>query len=287
MSAISPSMSVPVSVPECVGSMKKELMTPDWADELLKNSEGTNFRKLKFSIWRRYSSDLVAGRWTDDGSPIRLTEDGSQVWDGQHRLRAIVDSGISLWLWVYRGPKNDINVDIAPKRTPGDYLRREGFVNTNLVSALARIVICHERDCLHTLRSASITNSEVLECVRRHPKIPEYVRIAGRLNQMTKGSVLGYVIYAGCELAASRPSETAEKFVEELLHGVSLPDGSPTLLLRNRLINNKTNKAKLDSEEIAALTIKAWNAWISGQSIRLLRWRNSKDSYAEPFPKVI
>jgi hypothetical protein len=63
----------------------------------------------------------------------------------------------------------------------------------------------------------------------------------------------------------------AESFIEALGSGESLKKTDPVYLLRERLIRNKTDQAKIGYPHIAALAIKAWNATRSGQSIRVLK----------------
>jgi hypothetical protein len=55
------------------------------------------------------------------------------------------------------------------------------------------------------------------------------------------------------------------------------------LLLRNRLIENKTAKTRLKMDEVIALVTKAWNIRRSGRRVRNLSWRGTGPT-AEPFP---
>jgi hypothetical protein len=56
------------------------------------------------------------------------------------------------------------------------------------------------------------------------------------------------------------------------LEGVGLDGDSPSYFLRERLIANQSNKAKLPKLEIAALLIKALTAESEGRTLRTLRW---------------
>jgi hypothetical protein len=76
------------------------------------------------------------------------------------------------------------------------------------------------------------------------------------------------------------------EFCQLLMEGAMLPKFSPILVLREGF-NQKKFDAGLRgglprSEAIAACFVKAWNAWVSGNEARVLRFsRNS-----EKFPEV-
>ena len=71
------------------------LVTPDMANAILECNYYNN-RRLSKSNVESFADLLKAGAWTE-GSPIRFADDGGEyvLIDGQHRLRAIIDTNIS------------------------------------------------------------------------------------------------------------------------------------------------------------------------------------------------
>jgi hypothetical protein len=76
------------------------------------------------------------------------------------------------------------------------------------------------------------------------------------------------------------------EFWAQLEDGMRMTPGSPVLILRNRLIEDRTQKSRLREDERLALVIKAHNAWITGKTPRHLRWRTAGDK-AEQFPRWV
>lgn len=84
----------------------REFITPEIAEAMLKKNT-RNVRGISPEKLRQYVNDLKSGRWEDNGETIKFYADGT-LFDGQHRLAAIVKSGISVWLHVARGIDEDV-----------------------------------------------------------------------------------------------------------------------------------------------------------------------------------
>lgn len=68
-------------------------ISPARAEEILSNN--SHNRGISPSIVKRYSREMKAGEWRwDNGVPIVIAADGTLL-DGQHRLNAIVHSGVT------------------------------------------------------------------------------------------------------------------------------------------------------------------------------------------------
>lgn len=77
----------------------------------------------------------------------------------------------------------------------------------------------------------------------------------------------------------------ADEFVERVLRGTGLEEGTPWYVLRERLMKNSISKAKLSKPYVMALCIKAWNHARAGTKVRFLRWREEGEK-GEQFPVV-
>lgn len=96
-----------------------EHVTPELAKRYLElNKSNRDFRR---SVGEAYLRDLKAGNWQLTHQGIAFDEDGNLI-DGQHRLWAIVESGIACDMVVARGlpKKSQIAMDDHAKRSASD-----------------------------------------------------------------------------------------------------------------------------------------------------------------------
>lgn len=113
--------------------MKTVIMdiTPEEAKRML----GHNLmnRKLNEHTCRTYADDMRSGRWYSNGVPIVIDYDGN-LRDGQHRLTAIVKSGITMRdaLVIYTDKENAVCYDIGKPRTVRDTATLMGLTSSNV-----------------------------------------------------------------------------------------------------------------------------------------------------------
>ena len=99
-------------------TMNFELITPIIANRFL--ATNTNNRNISRKTVEAYAQDLLAGNWDESvGSAISIDENGI-LRDGQHRLTAIVETGVSVWMWVCRGVSSNGIYDNNRKRSSED-----------------------------------------------------------------------------------------------------------------------------------------------------------------------
>lgn len=82
-----------------------ELITPDLAKQYLKKNSSCNKVldecKVNFIIER-----IISGKWDSNGDAIYL-DHGDVLVNGQHRMHAIIRSGIPLYIRVFRMPTEE------------------------------------------------------------------------------------------------------------------------------------------------------------------------------------
>ena len=102
--------------------------------------------------------------------------------------------------------------------------------------------------------------------------------------RLLKGDASAGVLYV--LMARSRVPGIERKILEFwtlLSSGQMLQEGSPVYALREQLINAASNpKLKLDTIEVMAKTIKAFNDFVMNRKRKTLVWRKDED-----FPRVI
>lgn len=239
---------------------------------LTRNDENRNKKRLGIE-------DLVhalrMGDWTENGETIKISKEGLMN-DGQHRCEAVVRTGIPAPTLFAFGVTRESRktVDLTHRRTPGDILKFNGVLNSNTVAASLRNIINLERGLsLNTTHTgADIERALVLH---PHPICHQAIQAATRFHQSCG------LFNAIHHLTSVTYPDEATYFFQMLANGVAPHAKHPAARLSQRLSANLAAKAKLPATEIAAITIKALQAFIGGEDIGVLRWSGNED-----FPMV-
>ncbi len=102
------------------GQVFLEEIGPEAAAAYLRLNSPQN-RRLNRAAFRNYMAEMQAARWGMSPDAIVITVDGTLV-NGQHRLEAIVQSGLTQTFWVWHGAPADIlkYIDSHRRRTYQD-----------------------------------------------------------------------------------------------------------------------------------------------------------------------
>jgi hypothetical protein len=116
-------------------------ITPALAAEWLEKAKADPNRPLVRSTWEGYAEMMRRGQWKLTHQGICWSDSGS-LMDGQHRLKAITESGVSLEMVVAFGCSPDVfyALDRGKGRTPGQLARFAGINNAVARMAVARVV---------------------------------------------------------------------------------------------------------------------------------------------------
>lgn len=223
---------------------KPEFITPARATKLL--DRNTSNRKLRDGVVEQYAADMKSGAWTRCVSPIVIYANGD-IADGQHRLWAIVESGVGQWLFVVRDfPRPDgMNLDMGLPRTIVDNARisgRDSDLSTQLLS-YARAI---EQGTIQG--SARLSPTQRMEFVNKHRECATWCAHHGpRGKGMRNGLVMAAVGRAWYNEA---DHDKLARFCEVFSTGFS--DGaheSAAIAIRNYMMAKGT----------AAVTASLWN----------------------------
>lgn len=116
-----------------------EVVTPDRARELL--AVDSKNRSVRPPQVGRLAADMASGKWREDLCPPLILGPGDAVVDGQHRLRAVAISGVSVRFEIRRVSETSgygLPIDIGINRTPKDLLLRTAKV-AQIINTLAKI----------------------------------------------------------------------------------------------------------------------------------------------------
>jgi hypothetical protein len=260
--------------------IKTIVITPEMARELLTNNTANRPIKPNHIIF--LMKEIVSGNWKFNGDPIRIGHDGSLI-DGQHRLTAVIRTGIAIETLLIDGldPKVFDTIDSGARRSTGDTLSVFGEKNgRNLAAALVVVndLIMGKNDFHHTVK---ISNSEILDMLNKYSGIRESLYWGRAIDKLAPFSVSVALHY----LFSLKNKDKANTFFEAIHTGVNINNNDPTYWLRRRMIENATSKSKMTRRYMAALFIKAWNAHTTSKKMRSLKFCETGDG-AEPFPNI-
>ena len=114
--------------PKYSGGLRYTMMyiTPELAKEMLSGNDIN--RSLTRATVNKYKTDMLSGLYqSENGQTVSFFRSG-KLKDGQHRLTAIVESGIAQWILVVEGIKDeDVIADIGKPRTIGNIMEMSGY----------------------------------------------------------------------------------------------------------------------------------------------------------------
>lgn len=231
---------------------------------------------------------LTSREWRENGETIKFDEDGLLI-DGQHRLQAIIQSGVNMKTYVMRDvPRGAFDtLDIGKPRTAADTLASLGYTQEHALAAAlrqTRVLDNLRATGFYLLAGSQATSANVLltpakarSLISDHPELPGWLVTAGAIRRA--GIPGGEGFWAGTLYWLSRSLPEAEDdavgFAERLISGANLAKDDPILVLRNRLvaISEQIGLAKrVSPQPLAALTIKGWNAFRRGERMTILKW---------------
>lgn len=245
-----------------------EMISPRRAAELL--AANTANRKIRRAVVERYARDMAAGRWNFDGSPIRFSK-GGELIDGQHRLTALIESGVTLPFVVIYDLALEVrdSIDTGAGRSAGDVLQFNGYADSYATAAIARVVMTRESGWTST-SGKQVSNIAVHQWVEANPQVAAAVEVyhAARRAVPASPSVVAAAFFL---CAAINEDAASDFFITRLIRIEGLTSDDPARVVRSKLaqINGRDSHA-VKFEQLRFL-ILAWNADRAGKKIQQLR----------------
>lgn len=261
-------------------------ITPSLAAEWLQRNH--NYRDLNQSRAKTLSHNMVQG-WHVNGESIKFQWNEDRGWelvDGQTRLCACLLAKKSFVSLVVRGVESDREIDTGLSRKFADLLHSRGHKNVLALAAAVRLLWRYENKKMRATGMEGVASiTTLLETFNNHSEIQHHT------TRNDVSSLLPYsnVVFLSYMFANVAGDEAAAQFFDSLASGENLAGDDPVFVLRGRLLRerDKKRKLKLPALDRLAISIKAWNYWISGQSASRdrIRWRAS-GTETEPFPEI-
>lgn len=263
--------------------MRAEVMTitPEIAGDWL--AKNTHNRKMSERAAKDLAKIITEGQWVLNGESIIIGEDGVLV-DGQHRLAAIIMANKaveSVVVFEAEEPAYE-TVDTGKRRNLADALYVRDEANPQLLANVAGWQWRFDNNYMHTVVPSFYrpTHHQLIQLIDSRPELRSAAAASSEIRGVFDLMPKALAVFLRLKFS-EHDADRCEEFFEKLATGARLDVGNPVLQLRERLAQNRAAKAKLKVETVAALTIKAYNAFCSGVPLQLLTWR-----YDEPFPTI-
>lgn len=242
-----------------------------------------NQRALRTRNLAHLKESAIAGDWVaDNGATIVLDVNGTVI-DGQHRLVAVVETGVTLTMVVcWNCQENSIvTIDTGASRTLANILRFYGVLNYTGISGMANSILSYE-SCGYPDQSPSKTKA-VEFAMQNQELLQECFKQGGKAYPIVPSALAGFLYYYYKKVNAERAVEMFRQFKHSTLVRSNAID-----ILKNRmvLINGSATRrrAAISQKWRVALVIKAFNAYFCEEDITpsALRW-----SRTEKYPRII
>lgn len=246
-----------------------------WVKELAHRMKNGEFSTTNATIG--FSLDW---KWSESGGLVPVVT----LVDGQHRLMAIAESGVSVETYVVTGlePEHTFGkIDVGQSRNGADWLTVRGEKNT---SALSAAISWSWRYCNGTMMTGgTISESQQKTHLDQHAGLRDAVIVAKRMPNLARSVGLTAALYYHC---AQFDASKAEHFFKNFSSGTGLELGAPIHTLWKTFAKRTSGTSRISTWYKAALIIKAWNAYRSGQTLKQLKMTTEGES-AEGFPEIL
>lgn len=275
-------------------------ITPAFAAMVLEHfaPEGTN-RRLRRGAVAELAELMRAGRWdANTHQGLAFTPEGV-LNDGQHRLNAVVQSGVTITAPVtYGQPRQTFMViDVAHRgRNGADLMEIAGLKmnSANYVAATARLLVALHREAAMTYQEATrAVDYDALVSFGQDniEGLNDAVRRARSVAQHLKSRVSVTAIASALFLIAKATDPARlDTFCDFLAHGNDLPKNSPILVLREAFRDGTAGGHYKNSQDrlrgAAAAVVQTWNVWRKGGGARSFRALTVETREAFPEPRA-
>lgn len=250
---------------EPIATPKPVLVTPQIAAVWLAHNIPDRNRRVRKNLIRKYAKDMTATRWALTGDSIQFAASG-RLLDGAHRLEAIINSGVSISLFVIRGLEDHAqqSMDIGARRTIGDQLEIAGHHNAPILGAAARIALAWTTNRLSG-HLDFITDSEIRDFVDANPALGDAAEFTASVHHPIPTSVVCAATWRFIQ--AGHDEHKVHRFFQDIAEMRTQGAGDPKHALLNRVQIGRQRRERFSSGGLLSMVVRAWNADRAGEKI--------------------
>ncbi len=235
---------------------KMEWVTPEMAAEWLKRN--TRNRALSIRRVEDLAAEIKTGMWRVTHQGIAFGADGT-LFDGQHRLSAIVAAGIAVPLMVTRGlsPQALDAIDTGNKRAAADVLAIADGKHIGKVkraSVLAALLIT--RNAGYRGAVARTTVASLREALAAFEYSFDALNLSMRNNRLAQAPVLGAML-----ICHSLYPERALEFARVYRDPGDAKRDHPAVALRDHVLMNYICGTTMQKTDVVGRVFSAFHAF--------------------------
>lgn len=268
-----------------------ELITPEKARRYI--AKNTNNRQVKAANVLKVKNDLLNDNYKLTHQGIAFDWNGNLV-DGQHRLLAVIESNVSVQMFVGYDFDPEIFkiLDCGSSRTSADALKHAGATNYSVVAAGIRLILwAHTRyeaqlspNTVKLYKTYTTTNAETAKFYEESSEV--FYTLGQRVTRLRQvnSNILQSACLAFLYLANEKypDDDTAYDFMARIASGANLSPGSVELAMAKFIaIKNVELHNYKKGEYMLSAFIKAYNRYLRGDQIIQFRVGN-----VEPLPFI-
>lgn len=245
-----------------------EEVTPETAAEWLAKFNTGN-RSKNHHLTAAYVKDMLSGGWHQTGDTIKFNGDG-RLLDGQHRLQAVVDSGVTQYFLVVRNLTSHAQdvMDAGMKRSFGQVLQIRGYKNASTVAGITAVLI----KIKSKTTDRRITNPNLLSMFERHE-----TALLNAARAVCHQRPLGIpASNTGALYFITKNLLDQPKKADELLHvlAVGTPNymDDPIHALREKILVLKSKRLAPTQRVVLWASVTALNLFLADVPRRAVRW---------------
>ena len=263
----------------------EEKITPKRAQELLSTASDQRQRHLSVPRVKKFALAMKAGSWRLTHQPIAVDAHGVLI-DGQHRMAAVVQSGVTCsFLVAYESEASTFDViDTGQARTAADSLAIAGYTNVNVLAASVRLLLTYPSivGTKSNLSSAgrNVTTAQIIDYLEseRGSVVPHAAVEADAIARMwgRYGAKTWLTAAVTLALQSGLNRDVLAEFLSKLRNGDMLAAGSPILAMRRWVMSDGgwiSNPAGERQTMGIAVFIKTLNGWLAREHRNLALFR--------------
>jgi hypothetical protein len=226
-------------------------------------------RKHSPATVAKYARDMKAGKWEFNGAPVRYNgqEDGkSELLDGSHRLRAVIEANVVLPFLVISGiAKSSLHtMDDGKARSLAQKFYIDGEKAPDVLASMIQfLTLFRQRGKFTGPAYSTLEYYEVFDAEQEaaRPLAKEY---KCKMPRNLKPGLLGAMHL----LFAEKSPTLAAKFCSDIVAGTA-DRGTPAREFREWVVG--LEKGEIRISVISAVLIECWNRECRGENVTRIR----------------
>lgn len=261
-------------------------VTPEMASSWLSYRNHPKNRPLSPSVSSRYQADMEGGRWREATPEGLIFDTDGYGISFQHRMRALANTPAAvldekyghpyLDFWIFVDEPREIfdHIDQGFRRTAA-HLIREKYAS-QMAAGARHLAALSDKDRWGMPRYGRITTPETIETYHAWPELSWYLTdVVGAHYDAGVPSPPHLAVMA--QAARTEHRDKIPAWLEGVRTGFNLAAGDPRAQLRNRFRNGLVTTGQGNKRDsVYALIVKAWNAYVRGESVSVLVFRGTE-----------